>query len=231
MFPEAESQSLLQINLDGPRRPPASGGRPKKLVIFLHGYGSNGEDLMGLASQWARDLPDVQFVSPNAPRPVPGHPSGFQWFPLTRIDPAETERGAKMAGPVLDSFIDAELHRYQLSPRDLALVGFSQGTMMALHVGMRRKQALAGVLGYSGALAGREALKSEIRSRPPVFLIHGDQDDVLPPGFLFDACDGLNEAGASAQWHLSQGVPHGIGPDGLELGGRFLGKVLSGRYA
>lgn len=221
----------MQISLDGPRRPPLSGGKPRKLVIFLHGYGSNGEDLIGLAGQWARDLPDVQFVSPNAPQPVPGYPGGFQWFSLTRIDPQETERGARMAGPVLDSFIDAELKRYSLAASDLALVGFSQGTMMALHVGLRRAQPLAGVLAYSGALAGRDALKSEIRSRPPVFLIHGDRDEVLPPGFMFDAAQGICEAGSSAQWHMCPGVPHGIGPDGLELGGRFLSKVLSGRYA
>jgi len=219
------------MTLDGPRRPPLNGGKPRKLVVFLHGYGSNGEDLINLAGQWARDLPDVQFVSPNAPQPVPGHPSGYQWFPLTRIDPQETERGARMAAPVLDAFLDAELRRYQLAPSDLALVGFSQGTMMALHTGLRREQQIAGILAYSGALAGRDALKNEIRSKPPVFLIHGDRDDVLPPGFMFDAAEGLSEAGASAQWHISAGVPHGIGPDGLELGGRFLSKVLSGRYA
>lgn len=216
--------------IDGPRQPPASGGRPKKLVIFLHGYGANGEDLIGLAGPWARELPDVQFVSPNAPESVPGAPGGYQWFPLTRLDPSETERGTKQAAPVLQSFIEGEMKRYGLTPADVALVGFSQGTMMALHVGLRQEQPFAGILGFSGALAGREGLKGEIASKPPVMLIHGDQDQVLPLGFMFDACEGLVEAGHGAQWHISPGVPHGIGPDGMELGAHFLRKVLSGRY-
>ncbi|MCW5724034.1 MAG: dienelactone hydrolase family protein [Maricaulaceae bacterium] len=217
--------------LDGPRQPPLSGGRPRKLVVLLHGYGANGEDLIGLAGHWARDLPDVQFVAPNAPDPVPGHPSGYQWFPIARLDPALMESGARSAAPAVDRFLDQEMARYSLAPADIALVGFSQGTMMALHAGLRRSPGLAGILGYSGALAAKEALKGEIKSKPPVLMVHGDRDDVLPAGLMFDALDGLAAAGAGGEWHISPGVPHGIAPDGLELGGRFLSRVLSGRYA
>ena len=216
--------------IDGPRQPPANGQRPRKLAILVHGYGANGEDLIGLAGQWAQDLPHVQFVAPNAPQPVPGAPNGYQWFPITRLDPQETNRGVESAAPVLDAFIDQEIARYGLTPGDVALVGFSQGTMMALHCGLRRAPSLAGILGYSGAMPSRMTLKDQIRSRPPIQLVHGDRDDVLPLGMMFDAAQGLCDAGASCQWHISPGIPHGIGPDGLEIGGRFLGKAFSGAY-
>lgn len=216
--------------IDGPRQPPANGQRPRKLAILVHGYGANGEDLIGLAGQWAQDLPHVQFVAPNAPQPVPGAPNGYQWFPITRMDPQETNRGVESAAPLLNAFIDSEIARYGLTPDDVALVGFSQGTMMALHCGLRRAPGLAGILGYSGAMPSRITLQDEIRSRPPIQLIHGDRDDVLPLGMMFDAAQGLCEAGASCQWHISPGIPHGIGPDGLEIGGRFLGKIFSGAY-
>jgi phospholipase/carboxylesterase len=216
--------------IDGPRQPPASGGRPKKLVILVHGYGANGEDLIGLAGQWARETPDVQFVAPNAPQAVPGAPNGFQWFPITRLDPAETNRGVESAAPTLDAFIDQEIARYGLNDRDVALVGFSQGTMMALHCGLRRSPGPVAILGYSGAMPSRMTLKDQIRCKPAIQLIHGDKDDVLPLGMMFDAAEGLSEAGASCQWHISPGVPHGIGPDGLEIGGRFLRKALSGAF-
>lgn len=217
------------ILLDGPRIP-ARGGKAKKLVILFHGYGSNGADLAGLAQHWAADFPDVSWVSPNAPEPVPGAPGGFQWFPISRLDPAAMESGVRMAGPTADHFIASELRRHQLEPADLALVGFSQGTMLALHLALRQPSPIAGVLGYSGALAGGEKLKDEMASRPPVMLIHGDRDDVLPVGFSWLAAQQLAAAGHGAEFHISQGLPHSIGPDGLELGARFLKAALSGRY-
>ena len=216
--------------IDGSRQPPANGQRPRKLVVLVHGYGANGEDLIGLAGQWARDLPDVEFVAPNAPQPVEGAPNGFQWFPITRLDPHEATKGVESAAPTLDAFIDQELARLGLTDRDLALVGFSQGTMMSLHCGLRRAPGPVAILGYSGAMPSRTTLKTEIRCKPAIQLIHGDKDEVLPLGMMFDAAEGLNEAGASCQWHISPGVPHGIGPDGLDIGGRFLLKALSGAY-
>jgi phospholipase/carboxylesterase len=157
-------------------------------------------------------------------------PGGYQWFAITRLDPREMEAGVARAAGVLDKFIDRELERYQIAPHRLALVGFSQGTMMALHVGLRRA-GVGGIVGFSGALTGAGKLKEEARGKPPVLLIHGDQDDMIPVSAVFQAAEGLAAAGLGAQWHISYGVPHSIGPDGLELGGAFLRAALAGRLA
>jgi phospholipase/carboxylesterase len=221
----------LTVSIDGPRLAPRDGQAPKKLVIFLHGYGSNGQDLIGLAQYWNRALPQVQWVSPNAPDPVPGAPNGFQWFPISNLDPERIEAGAATAGPIIDAFIDQELMRYRLTEKDLILVGFSQGTMLALQAGLRRERQVAGILGFSGALPGGAKLKDEMRTKPPVMLIHGDQDDVLPLPMMFEAAHALSEAGHGAQWHISMGVPHSIGEDGLRLGEHFLRAGFTGRYS
>ncbi|MBL8560483.1 MAG: dienelactone hydrolase family protein [Hyphomonadaceae bacterium] len=215
-------------NIDGPRMPPAAGGKPSSLIVLLHGYGSNGEDLISLAPYWAKALPNTQFVSPNAPEPVSMAPGGYQWFPISRLDPREVEMGVQRASGTLEKFIDRELERYQIPPDRLALVGFSQGTMMALHVGLRR-QRLGAIVGFSGALPAAGKLKDEARSKPPVLLIHGDQDEMIPVSALFAAAEGLAAAEIGAQWHVSYGVPHSIGPDGLQLGGEFLRAALAGK--
>jgi len=217
--------------LDGPRTPPLAGGRPDSLVVFLHGYGSNGADLMSLAPYWAKLLPGAQFVAPNAPEPVPMAPGGYQWFALSQIDPMLLEQGARTASQALDRFLDRELERYGLDGSRLALVGFSQGTMMALQVGLRRKAAPAAIVGFSGLLVGPERLKQERASAPPILLVHGDRDDRIPLGAMFQALDGLQEAGLAAQWHISYGVPHAIGQDGLDLAGAFLKQQLERRAA
>lgn len=218
------------ILIDGPRIPPKS-GTAKKLVILFHGYGSNGQDLAGLAQAWAPNLPDVAWASPNAPESVPGYPNGFQWFPISRLDPDLMEQGVRSAHASAEQFVKSELKRWNLTPADLVLVGFSQGTMMALHTGLRREIAPAGVLGFSGALAGPERLKTEMTAKPPILLIHGDQDDVLPVGMTLMAAQGLCAAGHGAEFHISQGIPHSIGPDGLELGQRFIANALAGKLA
>lgn len=220
----------MLASIDGPRMPPAAGGRPTSLVILLHGYGSNGEDLISLAPYWAKALPNTQFVSPNAPEPAPMAPGGHQWFPISRLDPREVEQGVTRASGALEKFIDRELERYQIPPERLALVGFSQGTMMALHVGLRRPR-LGAIVGFSGALPAAGKLKDEAKSKPPILLVHGDQDDMIPVTALFQAAEGLAAAGLGAQWHVSYGVPHSIGPDGLQLGGDFLKAAFSGRLA
>ena len=216
----------MTVFLDGPRMPPARGGAPDSLVILLHGYGSNGADLISLAPYWAKALPGAAFVSPNAIEPVPQAPDGYQWFPISNLDPHLMEQGARRAAQSVDRFIDRELEKYGLGPERLALVGFSQGTMMALHVGLRRERPVSAVLGFSGVLVGARTLKDEMRSKPPVLLIHGDRDDRIPIPAMFESAEALAASGHGAQWHISYGVPHSIGPDGLELGAAFLAKYL-----
>lgn len=219
--------------IDGPRIAPRS-GTAKQLVVFLHGYGADGNDLISLGREWQALLPDAAFVSPNAPEPVPGYPAGRQWFGLTFRDPDERWRGVTKARPVLDAFLDAELARNNLPPSALALVGFSQGTMMALHTGLRRP-ALAGIVGFSGVLVTptnqevAAAAASEITVKPPILLVHGDQDEVIPAQALFLSAQGLGGMGLTVEWHLSQGIGHGIDGDGLRLGGAFLHKAFGGR--
>lgn len=217
------------FGLEGPRMPPRS-GKPTKLVILAHGYGSNGEDLIGLAPYFAQTLPDAVFVAPNAPEPVPGYPGGYQWFGLSRLDPHVTAAGVRAAAPSLDRFIDSELQRYGLPASACALVGFSQGTMMSLQVGVRRPEPLAAVLGYSGMLSAPDTLAAEARSRPPVCLVHGDRDDVIPAAALFAAAQGLGAAGIGSLWKISRGAGHTIAEDGMVLGGRFLRDAFAGRF-
>ena len=221
----------MTVELDGPRLAPASGGPAKQLVILAHGYGADGNDLIGLGSQWQALLPDAAFVSPHAPERCGMSPMGYQWFPLTRLDPNEYWIGVQAAAPILNGFIDAELERHGLDETALALVGFSQGTMMSLHVGLRRATAPAAILGYSGALAGPEHLPGEITVKPPVMLIHGDMDEVIPVGALNMAANALGEAGVGVQWHVSQGIGHGIDGAGLSLGGEFLRTALAANRA
>jgi phospholipase/carboxylesterase len=209
--------------INGPRMAPASGGPARSLVILLHGYGSNGDDLIGLVPHWRGALPDTAFVSPNAPERCPGAPGGYQWWALTGGDRAA---GAASAAPVLDAFIDAELARHGLDDASLALVGFSQGTMMALQVGPRRARPLAGIVGYSGMLADEAALAAPGTTRPPVLLIHGDADPMIPIAAFHRARDALVRNGFTVESHVSPGLGHSIDMAGLQLGGQFLARVL-----
>lgn len=220
----------MTIQLSGPRLPAAS-GKADRLVIFCHGYGADGNDLIGLASHWQRQMPTTAFASPHAPERCTMSPTGYQWFGITRMQPDEMLRGVEKAAPVLNAFIDAELARHGLDGTRLALVGFSQGTMMSLHVGLRRVQPPAAIVGFSGALPGAEKLPAEIVSRPPVLLVHGDADDMIPVQALHAAANGLGAAGVAVRWHVSRGIGHGIAPDGLELAGRFLVDAFAGKLA
>ena len=219
--------------LDGPRLEPRS-GPARELVVFLHGYGADGNDLIDIGRAWQGLLPHAAFVSPHAPRPCGQAPTGREWFPLTFRNPEERWTGVNEAAPILEGFLEAELTRRNLPPSALALVGFSQGTMMSLHVGLRRTVAPAAIVGYSGMLVVPEtvdpdAFAAEIRSRPPVLLIHGDGDQLIPVQALFHAAQGLASLDIAVQWYISEGIGHGIDQEGLRQGGEFLAKCFAGR--
>ncbi|MGA7387920.1 MAG: prolyl oligopeptidase family serine peptidase [Pseudolabrys sp.] len=219
--------------LDGPRLEPRS-GPARQLVVFLHGYGADGNDLIEIGRAWQGLLPGTAFVSPHAPRPCGQAPVGREWFPLTFRNPEERWTGVNQAAPILESFLDAELKLRNLPPSALALVGFSQGTMMSLHVGLRRTVAPAAIVGYSGMLvmpenAEADAFAAEIRSRPPVLLIHGDADQLIPVQALFQAAQGLAALDVPAEWHISAGIGHGIDQEGLRQGGEFLARCFARR--
>ncbi|MFO1246875.1 MAG: phospholipase [Alphaproteobacteria bacterium] len=208
--------------LNGPTMAPAR-GPATHLVVLVHGYGADGQDLIGLAQHWQGLLPTVAFAAPNAPTRLPGSP-GYQWFPISRIDPHEMQKGVEAAGPQLDEYLDAELARLGLPPDRLALAGFSQGTMLSLHVGLRRKVQPAAIVGFSGLLAGAPP-PGEF---PPILLTHGDSDGVIPPQAMFLAATQLGAAGARVQWHLAPGMGHGIDPEGLGIAGQFLDLAFRG---
>lgn len=212
--------------LDGPVSEPRSGGDPKQIVLMLHGVGADGNDLIGLAPFFQDALPDAVFISPNAPFRFEMAPSGYQWFSIGNFDPERRIRGVRLAAPILDAYIDTALGSLGLEEKDLALLGFSQGTMMALHVGLRRKKPIAGILGYSGMLAGVEVLPEEIKSRPPVLLIHGDADNVLPVASLAEAAKGLEACKVPVEHHVRPGLAHGIDEEGIRLGQAFLARVF-----
>jgi phospholipase/carboxylesterase len=227
----------MSAALDGPRIP-AAAGRTSQLVVFLHGYGADGADLIELGRQWRALMPEAAFVSPHAPERCPASPMGRQWFALSNRPPddpagaAERWNGAVKARGAIDAFLDAELKRVSLDDSRLALVGFSQGSMMAMHVGLRRPSAPAAILAFSGVLVGPERL-SEAMARdargapPPVLLIHGDQDPLIPFEAMFMAAEALAGASIPTQWHLSLGVGHGIDAAGLRHGGLFLAEAFA----
>ena len=214
--------------LDGPRLEPQR-GPARQLVVFLHGYGADGNDLIEIGKAWQDMLPQAAFVSPHAPRPCGQAPMGREWFPLTFRNPDERWDGCNVAAPLLEQFLDAELARHRLPPSALALVGFSQGTMMALHIGLRRSVAPLAIVGYSGMLVLQndsdvENYQPQVRARPPLLLIHGDSDDLIPAQALFHATQALAALEVPVEWHISAGVGHGIDAEGLRHGGEFLAR-------
>lgn len=202
-------------------------GQVKTIVLFLHGLGADCHDLIGLGEVWQNGLPDTLFISPNAPQPCDMAPYGYQWFSLQDRSPDAMLAGIKAADGVLNGFIDAVLAKYGVPEDKLAVVGFSQGCMMACYTMPRRKTACAGVVGYSGLLADPEGLLAQTgRVKMPVLLVHGDMDEVVPYSRLAEAEEGFGKAGYSVRIITSEGVGHGIDQTGLTEGLRFLQQVF-----
>jgi len=214
--------------LNSARRAPEA-GQAKQVVVFLHGYGADGADLLGLADALAPHMPETVFVAPDAPDTCSGNPAGFQWFPIPRMDgSSEADAAAALAVSVVDlnAYLDQVLADEGLPADRMILFGFSQGTMMSLHVAPRRGKAVAGVVGFSGRLLEPELLADAVVSRPPVLLLHGDQDQMVPPESLPAAADALQGAGFDVFSHIMKGTAHGIAPDGLSVALAFMRQNL-----
>ena len=213
--------------LSGPMLPPASGGQPKQAVVLLHGYGSDGADLIGLAPHWQGVLPDAVFISPNAPEQCRQLASGFQWFDIAfegdRL--ASRQMGVIKARPVLIEFLEDLWAQSGLVPETTILAGFSQGAMMALHVGLSLPQPLMGIIAFSGAFVPPEGFGVSAFAQPPVCLVHGDMDQVVDPELSADAELALRLAGYDVSYHVSEGTGHGIAPDGLDFATQFIARL------
>ena len=210
--------------LDGDRRAPQS-GKTGSVVVFLHGYGADGADLLGLADPLGPHLPDTVFLAPNAPERCATNPFGYQWFPIPWIDGSseeEAETSMRQSIDDLNAYLDQVLADEGIEAGQLLLFGFSQGTMMSLHVAPRREEAVAGIVGFSGRLLQPESLADEVVVRPPVLLVHGDQDDLVPVQSLQEAGNALTEAGFEVYAHIMKGTGHGIAPDGLSVALAFI---------
>ena len=215
-----------QPTLDGPSAGPASGGQPRQLVILCHGVGADGNDLIGLAPYFQKVLPEALFIAPDAPYPFDMAPFGRQWFSLQDTSPESRLEGTKQAAPILNAFIDAKLAETGLQAKDLALVGFSQGTMVSLYTALRRPEPIAGVVGYSGMLLGTDTLADEITAKPPVLLCHGKMDDVVPYDSLPQAETHLRAVGVKVETVSRDGLAHGLDDGCVMAGMSFLADIF-----
>lgn len=207
--------------LDGPTLAPRA-GPAHQLVVLCHGLGADGNDLIGLASEWAGLLPEAAFIAPHAPFPCDGAPMGRQWFALWDRSPAQLEAGVRMAAGILNAWLDEQLAARQLAPAQCALMGFSQGAMTALFAALRRPAAVGAVLAYSGALLAGDTLSTELTARPPVLLVHGEDDPVVPVAASQSAAATLQAAGVAVRTRFVPGLAHGIDPGSVAEGGQFL---------
>lgn len=214
--------------LSGPMLAPASGGAPTQVVVLLHGYGSDGADLIGLAPHWQGVLPHALFVSPNAPERCAMLASGYQWFAIDMEGDrlASRQNGVAAARPVLVEFLNDLWTQTGLGPQHTILAGFSQGAMMALHTAFSLCEPLLGVVAFSGAFVPPEEFADPEFARPPVCLVHGDADEVVAPQLSAQAHALLRDAGVPVSYHVSPGVAHGIAPDGLEFATKFIAGLL-----
>ncbi|MEO1918223.1 MAG: prolyl oligopeptidase family serine peptidase [Paracoccaceae bacterium] len=203
----------------------ATSGKADSLVIFLHGYGSDGNDLIGIGDSLAEHLPSTTFLAPNAPQRCANNPMGYQWSPIPWLDGSTEElarQGQVEAVAMLNTWLDEVAVTEGIDPERTIIFGFSQGAMMALHVGPRREMAFAGIVGFSGRLLEPGLLEAEMQSKPPILLVHGDSDDMVPPAVLPEAADALVKAGFEVYTHISKNTGHGIAPDGLNMALRFI---------
>lgn len=206
------------------RRPPQS-GETSSVVLFLHGYGADGDDLLGLADPLGPHMPDTAFIAPDAPDPCANNPAGYQWFPIPWLDGSSDEEASEAALRAvkdLDAFVDQVLAQEGITPDKLMVFGFSQGAMLALRTLPLRDKPVAGIVSSSGRLLDAESFADTVLTKPPVLLMHGDKDEMVPPGYFNEAGQALEKAGFDVYGHVMEGMGHGISPDGLSVALAFM---------
>ena len=199
-----------------------SGNEPQQLMVLLHGYGADGADLIGLAPYLGQVLPDAAFVAPNAPFPCRMAVWGFQWFDIEGASPEQRLEGARLVDKMLQPFFDAQLEAHGVPPEELYVLGFSQGMMVALHSGLRRAVQPKAVIGISGRLLAPELLADEMTNKPPLLLVHGDLDEVVPPESQQAASEALLGAGLDVESYTVKGLGHGIDEEAILKVGQFI---------
>ena len=214
-------------DLNGPEAEPSSTSKPEQLIILVHGYGADGNDLFSLGQYFGQIAPGAAIIAPNAPYRCQASPFGFQWYDVWLQDPAERLSAIRSTAAIFDNFIDQQLDRWGLSADKLILIGFSQGTMMSLFAAPRRETSVAGIVGYSGRMESPDLLATEIRSKPPVVLVHGDSDELLAVSEMETAAKTLEENGIPVATHVRPGLGHGIDEEGIRIGVEFVGNALS----
>ena len=217
---------MTNYNLDFTSILPLSKNKPKQIIVLCHGYGGDGRDISSLAVHWQRFLPDAIFLCPNAPEVCNVNPQGYQWFDLTTEEEEVILEKSLIAEEKLNTFLDQALNNFQLETSNLALVGFSQGSMMSIQVGLKKKEEINCLIGYSGKIINKKNLSDNINSKPKIFLMHGTNDTIVPPTHLLEAKEYLNKCGIKIKTKLFKNCDHKIPVEGSSLGLGFLKKNL-----
>jgi phospholipase/carboxylesterase len=199
---------------------------PSSIVVLLHGYGADGENLISLAAELSKSFPDTHFFSPNGISPFENAPFGYQWFGLNDRSEQSMLKGLQNAAPYINQFIDYQLQRFSLSDDKLALIGFSQGSMLSLHTALRRTKNIGAVIGFSGMLVAPQLLQAELKSKPPISLIHGALDDVIPLNAMQASLAALEYAHISVETLIEPMLGHSIGALGLVFARKALKRNL-----
>ena len=205
---------------------PLSKNKPRQVIVLCHGYGGDGKDISALAINWQRFLPDAIFLCPNAPEICSVNPQGYQWFDLASEEEEIILEKSLVAEKKLSIFLDQVFENFQLGPSNLALVGFSQGTMMGIQVGIKKKNKINCLIGYSGKIINQKHLSENINSKPKMFLMHGENDTIVPPTYLLEAKEYLTNHGLKIKTKLFKNCEHTIPVEGSSLGLEFLRKNL-----